>query len=63
MAAPAQIVVENVNHLYRPPRGEWVLLDATTSIGDAGAGLATSRLADLDGTVGRGMQTLVVTRR
>jgi Thioesterase-like superfamily len=49
--------------LHRPPSGEWVLLDAATTIGPAGAGLAASRLADRDGTIGRGLQTLVVTPR
>jgi hypothetical protein len=49
--------------LHRLPRGEWLLLDATTTIGPAGAGLASSRLSDLDGAIGQGMQTLVVTPR
>jgi Acyl-CoA thioesterase C-terminal domain/Acyl-CoA thioesterase N-terminal domain len=49
--------------LYRPPRGEWVLLDAVTTVGTGGSGLATSRLADRDGAIGQGMQTLVVSRR
>ncbi|MGC9667824.1 thioesterase family protein [Planosporangium sp. 12N6] len=49
--------------LHRPPRGEWVLLDATTTIGPDGAALAASRLSDRDGAVGQGMQTLLVTPR
>jgi hypothetical protein len=49
--------------LHRHPRGEWILLDAATTIGTDGAGLATSRLADLDGGIGQGMQTLAVTLR
>jgi hypothetical protein len=49
--------------LYRPPRGEWVLLDAVTTVGTGGSGLAASRLADRDGAIGQGMQTLVVSRR
>jgi hypothetical protein len=49
--------------LYRMPRGEWILLDAATLVGGTGTGLATSRLADRDGGVGRGMQTLAVTPR
>ncbi len=46
--------------LHRPPRGEWLLLDSATTIGPHGSGLATSRLADVDGTVGEALQTLVV---
>jgi hypothetical protein len=49
--------------LHRWPRGEWILLDAATTIGAAGVGLASSRLADAEGAIGRGMQTLVVTPR
>ena len=49
--------------LHRPPRGEWMLLDAATSIGPDGVGLAASRLADRDGWVGQGMQTLLVAPR
>ncbi|HZB51373.1 MAG TPA: thioesterase family protein, partial [Mycobacteriales bacterium] len=50
-------------HLLRPPLGEWVCLDATTTIGSTGGGLASSRLSDMDGEVGRGAQALVVRPR
>jgi hypothetical protein len=50
-------------HLVRPPVGEWICLDAVTAIGSAGGGLATSRLSDVDGPVGRGAQALVVRPR
>jgi hypothetical protein len=50
-------------HLEREPRGEWICLDASTSIQPGGAGLATSTLSDRDGPVGRGAQTLYVARR
>jgi len=50
-------------HLLRPPVGEWVCLDAVTAIGPTGGGLATSRLSDSDGPVGRGAQALVVRPR
>lgn len=50
-------------HLHRPPAGEWVCLDAVTTLGPTGGGLATSRLSDVDGEVGRGAQALVVRRR
>lgn len=49
--------------LHRPPHGEWVLLDASTTIGAGGTGLATSRLADRTGWIGQAMQTLVVAPR
>jgi Thioesterase-like superfamily len=49
--------------LHRAPRGEWLLLDAATAIGPGGAGVASSRLADQAGGVGRGMQTLMVAPR
>ena len=38
--------------LVRPPAGEWFLLDATGLVDEAGAGLATARLADVDGPLG-----------
>jgi hypothetical protein len=50
-------------HIEREPRGEWICLDAATSIQAGGAGLATSILSDLDGPVGRGAQTLYVGQR
>jgi hypothetical protein len=50
-------------HLEREPQGEWICLDAATSIQPGGAGLATSTLSDLQGPVARGAQTLYVGRR
>jgi hypothetical protein len=50
-------------HLEREPRGEWICLDAATSIQPGGAGLALSTLSDLDGPVARGAQTLYVAKR
>lgn len=50
-------------HLHRPPRGEWIGLDARTLLRRGGAGLAESVLHDLDGPVGRAFQTLVVQPR
>jgi acyl-CoA thioesterase len=49
--------------LHRPPRGEWLLLDSDTTIGPHGSGVAASRLADAEGTVGGAVQTLVVAPR
>ena len=49
--------------LFRPPVGEWVALDAQTSLDGSGAGLATSILHDRLGPIGRAQQTLMVERR
>jgi hypothetical protein len=50
-------------HLWRPPTGEWIGLDASAVIGPHGVGLATSTLHDADGPVGRGAQALLVRPR
>jgi hypothetical protein len=50
-------------HVHREPVGEWICLDATTTISTTGAGLATSVLSDLDGPVAVGAQSLLVARR
>ena len=50
-------------HLHREPVGEWVCLDATTTISAGGVGLATSLLSDLDGPIGVGAQSLLVSLR
>ena len=50
-------------HLQRPPRGEWIGLQARTLLLPGGTGLAESVLHDLDGPFGRAFQTLVVQAR
>ena len=50
-------------HLQRPPRGEWIGLDARTLLHAGGTGLAESVLHDRHGPVGRAFQTLVVEPR
>jgi acyl-Coa thioesterase superfamily protein/acyl-CoA thioesterase superfamily protein len=50
-------------HLAREPRGEWICLDAATTVSKRGFGLAASRLFDSDGLVARGAQSLYVARR
>ena len=50
-------------HFRRPPRGEWICLDAETSIAAGGAGLARSVLSDDDGVVAQGAQALLVMPR
>jgi hypothetical protein len=49
-------------HLFRADVGDWLLVDAGTQLG-AGVAVTRSRLADLDGDVGAGLQTLLVRRR
>jgi len=50
-------------HLHREAVGDWVCLDAATTISPGGLGLATSVLSDLDGPVAVGAQTLLVAPR
>ena len=50
-------------YLHRQPRGEWVCLDATTTLQTTGVGLAQSALSDVDGPVGRSLQALLVDLR
>jgi hypothetical protein len=50
-------------HFRREPRGEWICLDAETSIAHGGAGLARSVLSDDDGVVAQGAQALLVAPR
>jgi acyl-CoA thioesterase len=50
-------------HFRREPRGEWICLDAETTIAESGAGLARSTLSDDDGMVAAGAQSLLVSRR
>jgi len=50
-------------HLHRPAVGEWVCLDASTTIGIPGVGLAESRLWDVHGPIGRSVQSLLVEPR
>lgn len=50
-------------HLLRPPRGEWIGMDARTIIEPDGVGLAETVLHDLDGPLGRGAQILFVSPR
>lgn len=47
-------------YLHRLPVGEWVCLDAQTSIERTGIGLASSVLSDERGVIGRGMQSLFI---
>jgi Acyl-CoA thioesterase C-terminal domain/Acyl-CoA thioesterase N-terminal domain len=50
-------------HLLRYPAGEWVCLQAATSVDSAGIGLADTALHDERGRIGRCAQSLFVARR
>ncbi|MEV6717017.1 thioesterase family protein [Lentzea sp. NPDC051208] len=50
-------------HLHRRPAGEWVGMDARTTIGPDGVGLATSVVHDVAGPVGTTAQALFVRER
>jgi hypothetical protein len=49
--------------LVRPPAGEWLGVDATTTIGPAGAGQCFADLHDATGRIGRSAQALFVAPR
>ncbi|HEX3707207.1 MAG TPA: thioesterase family protein [Mycobacteriales bacterium] len=50
-------------HLERYPQGEWICLEAATTIDPGGFGLARSTLYDNRGSVARGAQSLFVGQR
>jgi hypothetical protein len=50
-------------YIEREPRGEWIGLDASTRVDEAGVGLAQAVLYDAEGRIGRSLQSLYVTRR
>jgi Thioesterase-like superfamily len=63
---PAAFLFINVDLtvvLQRDPVGEWLLLDALTTMGGTGTGLAETLLSDAGGVVGTGVQTLLVSPR
>ena len=50
-------------HLLREPVGDWVCVDAETTLGPAATGIATATVHDEVGLVARTTQSLLVTRR
>jgi Thioesterase-like superfamily len=50
-------------HLHRPAEGEWLAVEARTTITPGGGGVAESRLHDERGPIGRAAQALYVARR
>jgi hypothetical protein len=49
--------------LVRPPRGDWVGMDATTVLGDTGSAQCFAVLFDAEGAIGRSSQSLFVEPR
>ena len=49
--------------LVRPPSGEWIGVDAATTVGPSGAGQCFADLYDAGGRIGRSAQALFVARR
>lgn len=63
---PTEFIFVNVDltvTLARDPESEWILLEAATTIGADGTGMALTRLSDPVGAFGRGLQTLLVAPR
>lgn len=49
--------------LNRSPAGEWICIDASTRLGAPGVGLSECGLWDLDGPIGRSLQSLLIEPR
>jgi hypothetical protein len=47
-------------HILRPPTSDWIGIDGSSWVGDAGIGHSRSALYDLDGLVGSGTAAQVV---
>ena len=62
-AAWAFLNTELTVHVLRPPIGEWVCLDAATTLGPGSVGLATAHVYDVGGLVARSAQALLVQKR
>jgi hypothetical protein len=50
-------------YLHRPPRSEWIMLAAQTTVSAGGVGLAECALGDEEGPIGRSLQSIVVEER
>lgn len=50
-------------HVYRPPEGEWVCVEARSFLDPGGAGVAESALYDRRGRIGRATQSLLLAPR
>jgi hypothetical protein len=50
-------------HAFREPVGDWILMQARSSLDPAGIGLADTELSDTSGRFGRGAQALLIGSR
>jgi acyl-CoA thioesterase len=50
-------------YIERPPRGEWIALDAQMRVGPGAVAMSESTLWDEQGRIGRATQALLVDRR
>ncbi len=50
-------------HVLRPPEGEWLCVDAETTLGPGSVGLAVGSVHDARGLVARSSQALLVAKR
>ena len=57
-AIPSKPIDANNDGVY-----EWLMLDARTRLGPDGTGLASTTFHDIEGVVGTGAQTLVISPR
>ena len=57
------INVDLAVHLHRLPIGEWIGVNAATSVGTEGIGVARSTLLDQTGPIGAAAQQLYIDRR
>jgi hypothetical protein len=55
--------VELTVSLTRPPRGQWLGMDARTTLGGTGAAQCFAALYDADGAIGRSAHALFVSAR
>jgi hypothetical protein len=55
--------VDLIVSLHRAPRGDWLGMDAVTTLGGTGAAQCTAVLFDADGAIGRSAQSLFVEPR
>ena len=57
------IIPDLTVYIERQPRGEWICLDARMRVAEGGGAISEAVLHDLDGRVGRSLQSLYVARR
>jgi hypothetical protein len=55
--------VDLVVALFRQPAGEWLAMDAVTTLGPAGVGQCSADLHDVEGRIGRSVASLFVEPR